>query len=92
MTYEEQLSLWVDGKSIHGAGSEGVCCPDFSCCRPELLAPRDVREVFAAAHRAGNESVTMRMLMTFLGNAFANKAVYIAGLETSRMELEVSDA
>jgi hypothetical protein len=27
----------------------GECCPDFSCCHPELLAPPEVRQAFKAA-------------------------------------------
>lgn len=26
--------------------ARSVCVPDFSCCRPALLAPREVREVY----------------------------------------------
>ena len=82
MTYQEQLDLWVAGTPAHSTH----CCPDFSCCRPELLAPESVRKIFAAAHKAGNETVTTRMLMEFLGKAFAGSRVYIAGLESSRLE------
>ena len=82
--YQEQLDSWVEGKSIH---LPEQCCPDFSCCRPELLAPKEVREVFAAAYKTDNEAVQMRMLMEFLSKAFDTKKVYIAGLERSREEL-----
>ena len=84
MTYKEQLALWLDGKPVHGE----QCCPDFSCCRPELLAPREVREVFMAAHEQNNEAVTMRMFGTFLGAAFSDKNIYIVGMEVSRQEIE----
>ena len=42
MTYEEQLSAWVEGKPIHA----DQCTPDFSCCRPDLLWPKEKREQF----------------------------------------------
>ena len=87
MTDLEQLSEWVDGRPVHGNN----CCPDFSCCQPQLLAPPAVRELFAAAHKAGNEEVTMRMLMEFLGKAFSSEKVYIAGLEASRNEVELME-
>lgn len=66
MNSNEQLASWVEGKPIH---LPEQCCPDFSCCRPELLAPKEVREVFAAAYKADNEAVKMRMLMGFLVEA-----------------------
>ena len=83
ITINEQLASWVEGNPIH---LPQHCCPDFSCCRPELLAPVAVRELFAAAYTAHNEAVEMRMLMEFLGKAFDTKRVYIAGLDNSREE------
>lgn len=84
MTSDEQLTLWLNGKPVHAE----QCCPDFSCCSPELLAPVEVREIFAEAFRQRNDAVTMRMLGTFLEAAFSDKNVYIAGMETSRQEVE----
>ena len=63
MTCKEQLDLWVEGESKHNAERD-------ECC-PELLAPKEVREVFAAAFLSDNEKVTYRMLMEFLGRAIA---------------------
>lgn len=60
-----QLQQWVIGQSTHvrvGEGEKFECCPDFSCCKPELLAPRDVREEFMAA----TEEKRHRMLFGFL--------------------------
>ena len=59
MTHDEQLQLWLDGKPVHGAkyGDErdieedGECCPDFSCCRPDLLWPYEVRKRFVEANQ-----------------------------------------
>jgi hypothetical protein len=62
MTYEEQLDLWVEGKPIHNKKRE-ECCPDFSCCNIDLLAPLDERIAFKNA----NEDVRLSMLGTFLG-------------------------
>jgi hypothetical protein len=66
---DEQLREWVKGNPIHNdAGVDGgECCPDFSCCSPELLAPRKVREAFAAARAAGDQAKLNRMLGRFLG-------------------------
>lgn len=79
MTHDEQLAAWVDGDSQHGAGKHEDCCPDFSCCQPELLAPLAERKTFAA----GNESTRNAMLGTFLGRMLAAagqaESVYAAG-------------
>jgi hypothetical protein len=48
--YEELLDRWIAGESLHcdrGHGTE--CCPDFSCCKPELLQPVEVRKAFKAS-------------------------------------------
>lgn len=63
-TYDEaqeyQLSEWVAGRPWHnpfdhddtrhdGDKMHGECCPDFSCCQPSMLAPKEAREAFAKA-------------------------------------------
>ena len=91
MTPQEQVELWVSGQSIHNSSVlGGECCPDFSCCRPELLAPKEVREVFAEAVITGNKKVEDRILMEFLGNLLSTIPVktHIIGLEESRREVE----
>ena len=55
----------------HRTDPDGECCPDFSCCSPELLAPLDMRLRFKAASRKQRES----MLADFLGNLFKNEGV-----------------
>jgi hypothetical protein len=67
-----QLEAWVAGESLHSHGprQETLCCPDFSCCRPELLAPEDERRAFAAASylgRARLRAVFTRRLVDLLG-------------------------
>lgn len=59
ITYQEQLDRWAGGESVHR--SEGGCCPDFSCCKPELAADLDVRRAFVAA----GEGERMAFLRTF---------------------------
>lgn len=60
MTPEKQLELWVSGFSIHRGKdrSDGECCPDFSCCQPQLKWPPDMRREFVLA----NEEKRMEML------------------------------
>lgn len=63
-TSEEQLRRWVLGDPVHrNDDNGGECCPDFSCCRPELLAPPEVRQAFAAA----GQDDRMAFLGAFLG-------------------------
>ena len=39
---QEQLTAWVNGISVHNH-VDGECCPDFSCCHPELKTPEAKR-------------------------------------------------
>lgn len=75
MTNKEQLQKWLEGEPIHNK-ELGVCCPDFSCCRPELLAPREERELLCSLQ----DDARFRLLGMFLGRAINSKEVYIAGM------------
>ena len=83
VTADEQLARWVDGDSAC-PNDDDECCPDFSCCQPELLADEDVRRRFAIADQEGRTA----LLMEFLGAAISKMAedvdakvpeVYVAG-------------
>ena len=67
---DEQLRLWVEGTSVHHALQRGghECCPDFSCCKPHLLQPIEVRRAFVAADERGRN----KFLMVFLGGAISD--------------------
>jgi len=72
ITSDEQLRRWVDGDPVHridDALDGGECCPDFSCCKPDLLASQDIRRAFAAA----NDEVRTSFLMGFLGELVARQ-------------------
>lgn len=75
MTPAEQLDLWVEGKSCC-PNDRGECCPDFSCCVPEVLAPLEMRQMFRDAPERREA-----MLFGFLGAALATQpvSVYVAG-------------
>jgi hypothetical protein len=81
MTSQEQLDEWVAGRPKHrGAKSDprSECTPDFSCCKPDLLQPIEIRKAFVAASEQGR----MKMLGHFLSAAIAKyskKRVHIAG-------------
>lgn len=90
MEHKEQLDLWVKGESVHN-DEKGECCPDFSCCNNKVNTPQVIKELFRDEYLKGdkgNEGLMNRLLMEFLGNAFSGENVYIAGLETSRQEVE----
>ena len=91
MTSDEQLERWVAGdpQHNHDLPDGGECCPDFSCCTPETLAPRETRVAFAKA----NSEERNGMLMMFLGAAIANhygkpadEVVHIVGDPTNEQE------
>jgi len=83
MTVDEQTAAWVEGRSIHNTARD-ECCPDFSCCQPELLASPEVRRAFQLA----DERTRHRMLGGFLNAAISahftkqdrRENVYIAGV------------
>ncbi len=86
-SYDEQLTSWANGEPTHvGDRLDGQCCPDFSCCRPELLQPKEVREAFVAA----DEDQRTRFLGQFLGLALADDPakIYVAGVPDTRRRSE----
>ena len=46
LSRHKQLILWVFGKSKHNHVTD-ECCPDFSCCAPELKDPFKIRLKYA---------------------------------------------
>lgn len=73
MSPNEQLIAWVAGEPIHNVARD-ECCPDFSCCRPELLWPEEQRQLFADRPELRDD-----MLMMALGAALSGAQVHIAG-------------
>ena len=77
ITSEEQLRRWVEGESVHRLwevkdnryDEGGECCPDFSCCKPEMLAEKSVRQAFAAA----SQDERLGFLGNFLGELIARE-------------------
>jgi len=78
---DEQLDEWVKGNPVHNKERD-ECCPDFSCCNGNM-APVEERERFAKAYYDGDEKTRHEMLGMFLGNAFSDKKLYIAGSEAN---------
>lgn len=49
---QEQLLDWAAGRPRHfhrERDGYDQCCPDYSCCRPELLQSPEVRNAFLSA-------------------------------------------
>jgi hypothetical protein len=78
MTCAEQTALWVKGKPVHNP-TRDECCPDFSCCEPKLLWPKEKRERFAAADERTRVGMMMGALGKMVEKRCPDKAVYIAG-------------
>lgn len=70
MTYEEQLELWVYGKSVHNSDLD-ICCPDFSCCNKNVNTPIEERKAYFKAYKIGDEKTISTFLMGYLGQALA---------------------
>jgi hypothetical protein len=90
-TYKErnqyQLDEWVKENSIHN-DVDDECCPDFSCCKPELLQPLEIRKTFKAVSDSGDEQTKMSMLMGFLGGLVSteSKNIYVTDGHTNQVK------
>lgn len=84
MTHEEQMGKWVEGESIHNGPTsrQGTCCPDFSCCRPELKWPEYQRRFFVEHPEARDKMLAMS-LTALIENHKPGTKVYIAGDESN---------
>lgn len=87
MTYEQsanyQLEQWVKGNPLHNPiGDE--CCPDFSCCNPELLIPEEVLQKFKQAHETCDDETKMQILGIAISGlaAINNATVYVSGINS----------
>lgn len=83
LTVQEQLDQWVDGASIHRNVSHligGECCPDFSCCKPHLLAPRAIRVAFRSADQKTRTQFLSHFLVALI-EKLPVKVVIIDGTE-----------
>ncbi len=80
-----QLREWAEGRPWHNPWSpdgsygedsrDGECCPDFSCCRPDLIWNKERRYAFIAADASRRSS----MLIGALVNLTDTETTYIAG-------------
>lgn len=62
----EQLEQWLNGNCIHmRIDGHQHCCPDMSCCHPELLAPFLIRRLYVEAFLKNNALLKQKLLDTF---------------------------
>jgi len=84
MSSDEQVELWAAGEPRHNRDRD-ECCPDFSCCQPEYLAPEKERQKFLELwrDRENNGDADEALLYGYLGRALAamgtEKDVYVGG-------------
>lgn len=62
---DKQTLDWVKGNPRHNSVDE-ECCPDFSCCDPELLASQKIRQQFYTAYLNDDDATSSRLLGRFL--------------------------
>lgn len=80
LTPDAQIDAWVRGEPMC-PNTRGECCPDFSCCNPELMVPATERVAF----RDASDETRERMLLGFLFEAASEMSdgpVHVAGVET----------
>jgi hypothetical protein len=70
MREARQLNRWLRGERVH-LWMPDLCCPDYSCCHAELLAPREERELYIEAHNHGDITTVTRLDAMFLGRLLA---------------------
>ena len=76
---EYQVDLWVNGLSLHNADRD-ECCPDFSCCHPDLLSVWDTRKAFKEANRKDREEMRWIFLSKMIQRRYGKKVeIYLAG-------------
>ena len=96
----EQLRLWVEGKSLHTdklgedfklpEGLTVECCPDFSCCAPQHLWPKEKREelqkLYLSPESEERDEKIHRMLMGSLRNIERDVMVTVKMMESHKSD------
>jgi len=77
---DEQLTEWLKGNPVHNEIRD-ECCPDFSCCQPDLLWPEEQRQEFVDAGDEKRNGMLMMALGGLLESQGKRDDTYIAGLD-----------
>jgi hypothetical protein len=75
---DEQLARWVAGESVHRGPKSDMwseCCPDFSCCKPALLQPKQTRLTYAASTPAWRSQFESAFLKALIDSVESNIAI-----------------
>lgn len=79
MTTDDQLKLWVQGNSVHN-DTRDECCPDFSCCCPDLQADQETRIRFRD-HPKERSGLLMKFLVRMLEErGQPGQKIYVTGM------------
>lgn len=79
LTPERQLELWLAGDS-RCPNTNNECCPDFSCCSPELRAPIETRQVFVDGDAQTRDHLLMGFLCGLVKKETKEGDVHVAGM------------
>lgn len=83
-THGEQVVAWVTGRNVHvrtgrPAPNDYECCPDFSCCYPDLAQSKDVRSRFAYSDSLGRQRYYQIFLSAFVKRVAPKGRVHVVG-------------
>jgi hypothetical protein len=82
-TTDEQLARWLSGESVHvrssRRGEAWQCTPDFSCCRPELMAALQIRQAYLNADQSARAKMAMRFLSRLIASTTDERCLITDG-------------
>ncbi len=71
-TPDEQIARWAAGESVC-PNTRHECCPDFSCCKPQLAWPIEKRQRFVAASQGEREKMMLDALAALAPRAHVTR-------------------
>jgi len=74
---ENQIDEWVKGNSYHNK-IDNICCPDYSCCKPEFLQPVKVRREYKKADQEKRAVMDFNFMLTGVRKEYPKKVVEAA--------------
>lgn len=74
MTPKKQVDLWVDGESVHN-NARDECCPDFSCCIPEIVTDLETKLKFKKAFMEKDFETVDKICHSFLADMLRIKTL-----------------
>lgn len=74
---EIQLKNWLEGISIHNH-TDNECCPDYSCCKPELLQPVKIRKEYIKADEEQRSIMEFDFMLKGIKKEYPKKVIQIS--------------